>query len=260
MENSEQQKHFVLVHGACHGAWCWYKVVTLLRSKGHRVTALDMAAAGVHPKRLEELASFSDYCNPLLEFMAALMLDDRVILVGHSLGGFCISLAMERYPQKIEVAVFISSFVPSPDTDMLAIRQEYHKQLDYMDSQLTFANEADELPMSLLFGPKFLSSQFYQLSPPEDLALANLLMRPAIFYHRPEFQKEMAISKENYGSVPRVYLICENENSIKQGFQKRVIENIPCDEVKMISGADHMVMFSKPRELCSFLQEIAEKY
>ncbi|CAI9758776.1 unnamed protein product [Fraxinus pennsylvanica] len=260
MEKSEKPKHFVLVHGACHGAWCWYKVVTLLRSKGHRVTALDMAAAGVHPKRLEELTSFSDYCNPLLEFMAALTPEERVILVGHSLGGFCISLAMERFPQKIEVAVFISSFVPSPDTDILAIRQEYHKQLDYMDSQFTFGNGADKLPTSFLFGPKFLSSQFYQLSPPEDMSLATLLMRPVVFYHRPEFQKEMALSKENYGSVPRVYLICENENSIKQGFQKWVIENNPCDEVKMIPGADHMAMFSKPRELCSCLQEIAEKY
>ncbi|KAG5614738.1 hypothetical protein H5410_014562 [Solanum commersonii] len=25
------KNHFVLVHGACHGAWCWYKVVTILR-------------------------------------------------------------------------------------------------------------------------------------------------------------------------------------------------------------------------------------
>ncbi|CAA3031405.1 salicylic acid-binding 2-like, partial [Olea europaea subsp. europaea] len=83
-----------------------------------------MAAAGVHPKHLEELASFSDYCNPLLEFMDALTPDESVILVGYSLGGFYIPLAMERYPQKIEVAVFISSFVPGLDTDILAIHQE----------------------------------------------------------------------------------------------------------------------------------------
>ncbi|CAI9758780.1 unnamed protein product [Fraxinus pennsylvanica] len=260
MEKSEKQKHFVLVHGAGHGAWCWYKVVTLLRSKGHRVTALDMAAVGVHPKRLEELASFSDYCNPLLEFLAALTSEERVILVGHSLGGLCISLAMERFPQKIEVAVFVSSFMLSPDIDGLAIRKEYLEQLDDMDSQATFGNGVDKPPTSFLSGPKYLASRLYQLSPPEDLVLATLLMRPVVSYHGPEFQKEMALSKENYGSVRRVYLICENDNVLKPGFQRKLVEKIPCDEVKMISGADHMAMFSKPQELCSCLQEVAEKY
>ncbi|KAL2522853.1 methyl esterase 10 [Forsythia ovata] len=220
-----------------------------------------MAAAGVHPKRLEELNSFSDYCNPLLEFIEALPQDDRVILVGHSLGGICISLAMERFPQKIAVAVFVTALMPGPDLDILATNQEYQKQLDsYMDSQLTFANGEDELPTSLLFGPKFLSSHLYQLSSSEDLALATLLMRPVGFHHGQELQKETALSKENYGSVRRVYLICENDNILKQEFQKWMIENNPSDEVKMISGADHMAMFSKPRELCFCLQDIAENY
>ncbi|CAI9758778.1 unnamed protein product [Fraxinus pennsylvanica] len=151
-------------HATVHGVG---KVVTLLRSKGHRVTALDMAAAGVHPKRLEELTSFSDYCNPLLEFLAALTSEERVILVGHSLGGLCISLAMERFHQKIKVAVFVTSVMPGPDIDSRPIHQEFPKQLDYMDIQLTFGNGVDKPPTSLLFGPKILSSQLYQLSPPE---------------------------------------------------------------------------------------------
>ncbi|CAA2974961.1 salicylic acid-binding 2-like [Olea europaea subsp. europaea] len=248
MEKSEKQKHFVLVHGACHGAWCWYKVVTLLRSKGHRVTALDMAGAGVHPKRLEELASFSDYSNPLLEFLAALTSE-------------------ERFPQKIEVAVFVSSFMPGPDTDNLAIRGEFYRQMDHMDCKLTFDNGDDKHPTSILFGPSFYLISYISCPLPRleyqhllnygDLALATLLMRPII---SAEFEEEITLSKENYGSVPRVYLICENDIVINQRFQNWAIEINPCDEVKMISGADHMAMFSKPQELCSFLQEIAEKY
>lgn len=39
-------KHFVLVHGLCHGAWCWYKLAPLLEAAGHRVTAVDLAASG----------------------------------------------------------------------------------------------------------------------------------------------------------------------------------------------------------------------
>ena len=48
----KREMHFVLIHGACHGAWCWYKVATLLKSSGHKVIALDVAASGIHPKHI----------------------------------------------------------------------------------------------------------------------------------------------------------------------------------------------------------------
>lgn len=110
--NKKQQAHFVLVHGACHGAWCWYKVATRLRAEGHRVTALDMAAAGVNTRQLDELSSFSDYYSPLAEFLADLPSDEKVVLVGHSLGGVSISFAMEKFQGKIVVAVFVTAFMP----------------------------------------------------------------------------------------------------------------------------------------------------
>lgn len=31
-------KHFVLLHGAFRGAWCWREVAHPLRQRGHRVT------------------------------------------------------------------------------------------------------------------------------------------------------------------------------------------------------------------------------
>jgi pimeloyl-ACP methyl ester carboxylesterase len=37
---------FVLVHGAWHGAWCWYKVVPRLRQAGHEVIAPDLPSLG----------------------------------------------------------------------------------------------------------------------------------------------------------------------------------------------------------------------
>ena len=109
----EGGKHFVLVHGACHGAWCWYKLVSLLKLTGnHRVTALDLGASGISPKQFNEVSSISDYVQPLMEFMASLPQDQKVILVGHSYAGLCISLAMESFPQKISVAVFLTAYLP----------------------------------------------------------------------------------------------------------------------------------------------------
>ncbi|KAK7350486.1 hypothetical protein VNO77_09175 [Canavalia gladiata] len=74
--------HFVLVHGALHGAWCWYKVATILKSAGHNVTALDMAACGINPKHMEKIDSISEYHEPLMTFIHSLPPNHKVILVG----------------------------------------------------------------------------------------------------------------------------------------------------------------------------------
>ncbi|PON54022.1 Alpha/Beta hydrolase fold containing protein [Parasponia andersonii] len=61
--------HFVLVHGACHGAWSCFKVKPLLEAAGHQVTTLDNAASGINMKEIQDVRSMFEYSKPLLEFM-----------------------------------------------------------------------------------------------------------------------------------------------------------------------------------------------
>lgn len=107
-------KHFVLVHGVCHGAWSWYKLVALMRSSGYNVTALDLGASGINPKQVLEIPRLSDYFSPLMKFMASLPTHEKVVLVGHSFGGFAVSKAMEIFPEKISVSVFVTAGMPGP--------------------------------------------------------------------------------------------------------------------------------------------------
>ncbi|KAM5576375.1 hypothetical protein ABKV19_007310 [Rosa sericea] len=120
-QNPVAKKHFVLVHGAGHGAWCWYKVATLLKQSGHNVTALDLAASGIDPTQIQQVRSFAVYVEPLTNFMESLPPKERVVLVGHSLGGVALSIAMERFPRKISVAVFATAAMPGPDISFLTI-------------------------------------------------------------------------------------------------------------------------------------------
>ncbi|GMN29883.1 hypothetical protein TIFTF001_002594 [Ficus carica] len=123
---SSQKRHFVLVHGAGHGAWCWYKIITLLQSDGHNVTALDLMAFGINPRQIIDLKSGSvlDYVQPLMDFLASLKPMEKVILVGHSLGGLGLSVAMERFPHKISVAVFVTAFMPGPNLTFVTTTKE----------------------------------------------------------------------------------------------------------------------------------------
>jgi len=72
----KQKYHFVLVHGGCHGAWCWYKLVDRLQNDGHQVTALDMAGAGQHPADPNTIATFEQYNQPLTDFFESLPKED----------------------------------------------------------------------------------------------------------------------------------------------------------------------------------------
>eukprot|EP00262_Sarcandra_glabra_P011728 TRINITY_DN287_c0_g1_i4.p1 TRINITY_DN287_c0_g1~~TRINITY_DN287_c0_g1_i4.p1 ORF type:complete len:211 (+),score=17.68 TRINITY_DN287_c0_g1_i4:523-1155(+) len=208
----EEKKHFVLVHGAGHGAWCWYKLATQLNSAGHRVTALDLAASGINTKQLSELKNVFDYHKPLMEMMESLPSDEKVVLVGHSFGGVGLSLAMETFPQKIEVAVFVTASMLSYNTPWSTMMEK-------------------------------------------DLTLAKTLVRPANIY-----EIDIMLSEEKYGSVNRVYIVCNEDKIMAEDFQRWLIDYTPVNDVMEIDGSDHMAMLSKPHELYLCLLEIANKY
>ncbi|RDY11132.1 Methylesterase 3, partial [Mucuna pruriens] len=111
-ENCIDRKHYVLVHGACHGAWSWYKVKPRLEAAGHKVTVLDLAASGANMNKIEHIDTFSEYSEPLLQLLASIPQKEKVVLVGHSLGGLNIALAMDMFPEKIAVGVFLAAFAP----------------------------------------------------------------------------------------------------------------------------------------------------
>jgi alpha-beta hydrolase superfamily lysophospholipase len=77
-----------------------------------------MAASGVHPARLDEVASFEEYSRPLLDAVAAAPQGERLVLVGHSLGGLNVALAMERFPSKVAAAVFLAASMPRVGSHM----------------------------------------------------------------------------------------------------------------------------------------------
>lgn len=69
--------HFVLVHGSMHGAWQWYKLVDRLQKAGHKVTALDMAGAGIHSASPDSIVSYEEYNQPVTDFFRSLPEDDH---------------------------------------------------------------------------------------------------------------------------------------------------------------------------------------
>ncbi|XP_051119794.1 salicylic acid-binding protein 2-like isoform X1 [Andrographis paniculata] len=259
----QQQPHIVLVHGAGHGAWTWYKLKPLLEAAGHRVTAFDLAATGTDLRRLQDLCSFDDYNQPLLEILAAIPPPEKVVLVGHSLGGVNLAAAMERYPDSISVAVFVTAFLPDLEHKPSYVMEQFVERIpaeNWEDTQFSPARPPESPLSSMTFGPKFISDRLYNLSPPEDVALGTILIRPSSLFLEDLSQME-PLSKERFGAVKKVYIVCGQDIGIPASFQRWMIEaNGGVDEVVEIAEADHMAMLSTPRQLSESLTKIAAEY
>uniref|UniRef100_A0A0E0MFL1 AB hydrolase-1 domain-containing protein n=1 Tax=Oryza punctata TaxID=4537 RepID=A0A0E0MFL1_ORYPU len=264
--NKHQQRrhHFILVHGVCHGAWCWYKVATALSSAGHRVTALDMAACGARAGRADEVPSFERYTAPLLDALAALPADpdgeEKAVVVAHSFGGQSLALAMERYPEKIAVAVFVTATMPAAGKPMsFAFKQlSQGKEADFfMDCTIRTIGDPLNPDKTFLFGPEYLARRVYQLSPPEDLALAMSMVRPSRRFLNDATMNGDVLTTGRYGTVRSVYIVAEDDEWKPAEIQRLMVSWNPGTDVRALQGADHMPMFSKARELSELLMEIA---
>ncbi|CAH8349260.1 unnamed protein product [Eruca vesicaria subsp. sativa] len=255
------QKHFVLVHGLCHGAWNWYKVKPILEAAGHTVTAVNLAASGIDSTRLEEIQTLQDYCKPLLDVLSSPD-EDKVIIVSHSMGGLSAAFAADVFPHKIAAIVFVTSFMPDTINPPAYVFENFMTSIPqqvWSDTVLGSYGRPDHPLKSALLGPKFLAKHLYQLSPVEDLELAKILVRvnPSVTTN---LAGTRSFTEEGYGSVTRVYIICEEDKIVSKEYQHWIISNFPPKEVIKIKDADHMPMTSTPQELCAHLLEIADKY
>lgn len=229
-----------------------------MESAGHRVTALDLTAAGISTHKIEDVHTFSEYAKPLLDFLASLAPNEKVVLMGHSFGGMSIALGMDKFPQKISLGVFLTAFTPDTQHKPSYVLEEIGKRsptTEWLDSEIW--NSGNKT--TFIFGTKFLSTKLYQLCPSADLELAKALMRKGSLFIE-DFSEAENFSKEGYGCVPRAYIVANEDLIIPKEYQEWMIQNAGIDMVREIKGSDHMTMLSKPQELCSSLLEITDKH
>jgi pimeloyl-ACP methyl ester carboxylesterase len=236
---------FLLIHGAWHGGWCWYKVVPRLEKLGHRVIAPDLPSLGrdkTPPNRVS-LSLWRDFIARIVDAQP-----EPVILVGHSRGGIVISEVGEHRPDKIRTLVYLTAFLPREGESLFdlaaqAIGSEVPPNM-VMSADSSTSTLRDEV----------IRSAFYAECSDEDVALARSLLQP-----EPTLPLGTAvrITEQNYGRVPRVYIKCSRDRAITPPLQEQMCKALPCREVLSID-TDHSPFFSRPDELVAHLHAIAK--
>jgi len=95
---------FVLVHGGFHGAWCWSHLIPHLERMGYEALAIDLPG---HGERRAEPSTLKNRRDAIVE-----VLEPGDILVGHSGGGFDITLAADAAPDRIGHLIYLAAGLP----------------------------------------------------------------------------------------------------------------------------------------------------
>jgi pimeloyl-ACP methyl ester carboxylesterase len=111
MDQTDEAKTFVLVHGASHGGWCYERVANILRSQGHRVFTPTLAGCAERVSEISPQINLTTHANEILSLFERENLEN-VFLCGHSYGGMVITGVADKIPERIRNLVFIDSVVP----------------------------------------------------------------------------------------------------------------------------------------------------
>ncbi|MGV0838271.1 alpha/beta fold hydrolase [Mycolicibacterium thermoresistibile] len=102
---------FVLVPGACHGAWWYDDLAERLRRHGHRVLAICPTGVGERAHLLHAGVNLQTHITDVVAELCARRVRDAV-LVGHSYGGMVITGAADRAADRVDALVYLDAFVP----------------------------------------------------------------------------------------------------------------------------------------------------
>ena len=231
---------FLLIHGSCHGAWCWRDLIPALATLGHKARAIDLPGHGGDLTPLSRI-TLQAYAKAILD-----AIEKPVILVGHSMAGYPISLAAELAPAKISRLVYLCAYVPEGDFSLAEMRKRAPRQ------PLMPAVIRSEDGKSFRIDPAQTEAVFYHDCPEGTAAYAN--MRLCAQAVAP--QETPCPLGANYASVPRSYIRCTEDRTIPPEYQVTMTETWPADDVHAMATS-HSPFFADPEGLARRLDGIA---
>jgi pimeloyl-ACP methyl ester carboxylesterase len=236
---------YVLVHGAWLGGWCWQKVAPLLEEEGHRVVALDLPG---HGDDSTAVSGMTLAANVKCIRDAVEAADERVILVGHSIGGIAITQVAEEVPARIAKLAYVSAFLPQDGQSLPELVARFLDvfapvNIQVNESEGTISVNPDDRWRAALLGE----------CNDEDVLFASRRLVPESLAAT---DASVSITPERAGRVPRVYVECLRDRMIPIGAQRAMHQAVGCERVLTID-TDHSPFLSRPHELADHLLSLA---
>jgi pimeloyl-ACP methyl ester carboxylesterase len=228
---------FVLVHGSCHGGWCWKKLSPILRKSQHEVYALTLTGLGERSHLVSRDVSLNTHIQDVTQVFEYEDLSG-VILVGHSYGGLVISGVAEEMANRIKRLVYLDGYIAEDGKsafDLIpGLKEIYEKRA---------INEHEKEFLVSSYTP-----QEFGVTDPADIAWMKPRLSPMPWHTHDQPSR---ITNLEAKKIFKSYITCTEFGDFM--INKAKSEHIDYHELRM----GHDVMITAPNELAVLLQNIS---
>ena len=242
---TQKIKNYVLVHGAWGSAWEFEDVTKLLSADGSNVVAPDLPGHGENPAAIEAV-TMQAYVDHLIRVITNI--NEKVILVGHSLAGAVISQVAEHIPEKIDRLVYVAAFLPKNGDVPIELMQGDEKgellpRIDFSQDQ-TYATLKEEVIVNQLL---------HDVADPE--VVKRWIPVLSIKQATQPFMTALSLSEKAFGSVPKYFVRAKLDKVMSLGLQNEMIGNWPVEQVYTLESG-HFPLTSMADQLSETIQKI----
>jgi len=199
----------LLIHGSCHGAWCWRDLIPALAAEGITARAIDLPSHGGDTTPVDEV-TLDLYADAILAAC-----DGSTIVLGHSMAGYPITAAAQKDPSKIAALIYLCAYVPQhgktlADMRRMAPSQPLLDAIHVSEDRVTFSIDTDKA-----------AEKFYHDVPTDMAAWAVTNLGP-----QPILPQETALPDTSRAeALPRHYIRCNDDRTIPPAFQHTMTED-----------------------------------
>ena len=224
----------LLIHGASHGAWCWHEVIPKLEALGHNAQAIDLPSHGSDRTPVNDV-TLDLYADRILQ-----ALDKPHVVVGHSMGGYPVSLVAERHPELVQRLIYLCAYVPKLRHTLSQMRKLVERQ----PLAPAFVRAADR--KSFTFDSALSKQCFYADCSEDQIAFARGRLTPQAISPN----ESVVDLTSRYESVPRNYIRCTQDGAIPYELQVAITKSWPQSDVVDMETS-HSPFFSAPADLAA---------
>jgi pimeloyl-ACP methyl ester carboxylesterase len=233
---------FLLIHGSCHGAWCWRDVIPALEAQGHTARAITLP--GHDDGRDPATVTLQETAEAIVAAASP-----ETIVLGHSWAGYPITAAAEIAPKALRGLIYLCAYVPVSGQSLIDMRKAGPRQ--------TIGSAAIKHPngASYTIDPAEAPRLFYQDCPAETVAYAlpRLCAQPILPQETP---LELTDASQN---TPKAYIRCTNDQTIPPEYQAQMVADWPRNTVHEMQ-CSHSPFFADPQGLAALIGQIAKDF
>ncbi len=232
--------HFLLIHGAWHGAWVWNEISEILRYQGHSVSTPNLTGLGEKKHLLSSKITIETFIEDVVNHIVFENLNN-IILVGHSFAGSVISGVADRLKNRIKKLIYFDAMI-------------------LIDGQKPFDISPKETVEQRIELAKKFGNDISIPAPSADAfgvfdIKKSLLLEEKLTPHPlSTFQSKLILKNEIGNGIPLSYIFCTKPVYKSLESSRKVVRKMKWPIFELNAG--HDAMLTHPKETLNLLMKI----